>query len=347
MCGACKKFKTAPGPAKLIPGGKFSLDIAVQVAEAKFSYHLPLERQRKEMLQSGLKTDTKTLYRLTEYLSEHLNPAASLIRSQILSQRYVCLDETRKKILSNNSNGYVWCLTNNFGAYFQYELTRSGKVAREMLSGYKGPLITDAYSGYLQFREDPQIDLFFCLSHLRRKFFDAMSGNAKAEKMVDMIDQIFSLEHGAKDFSDIACIRKEKSSQIIQKIDQWRRNQAGTYLQSSLFGAALKYLDNHWKELTKFINFPFAPLDNNLAERVLRDPVMGRKNFQGYRSINGADVAMNFYTIIRSCKLVKLNPGVYMRETAIAALEGRAILTPYDFARKLFGNSDESPPLLN
>lgn len=347
VCRQCSKLKTASGPQKLIPGGKFSLDVAVQVAEAKFSHHMPLERQRKEMLQSGLRTDTKTLYRLTEYLADHLSPAVSLTRSQILSQSYVCLDETRAKILTGNSNGYVWCLSNNFGSYFQYELTRSGKVAREMLAGYKGPLITDAYSGYLQFKNDPRIELFFCLSHLRRKFFDSIAGNPKAEEIVDLIDQIFTLEHEATDFSDVALIRQEKSSKVVHKIDLWRQKQRGTFLQSSRFGEALRYLNNHWTELTKFVNNPFAPLDNNLVERVLRDPVMGRKNFQGYRTINGADVAMTFYTLIRSCKLVRLDPGLYMRSTAIAAMDGKKIQTPYDFSRQLYGQQESDTSGLN
>jgi len=347
VCRQCNKLKTASGPQKLISGGKFSLDMAVQVAEAKFSHHTPLERQRKAMLQSGLRTDTKTLYRLTEYLAGHLDPAVILIRSQILSQRYVCLDETRAKILTGNSNGYVWCLSNNFGAYFQYELTRSGKVAREILSGYKGPLITDAYSGYLQFKEDPRIELFFCLSHLRRKFFDAIAGNPRAEEAVDLIDQIFILEHEAKDFSDVAMIRRDKSSKVVQKIDLWRKRQQGTYLKSSRFGEAIQYLNNHWTELTKFINNPFAPLDNNLVERILRDPVMGRKNFQGFRTINGADVAMTFYTIIRSCKLVRLDPGLYMRSMALAVMDGKKIQTPYDFARQLYGQTDKEALLIN
>jgi hypothetical protein len=35
---------------------------------------------------------------------------------------------------------------------------------------------------------------------------------------------------------------------------------------------------------------------------------MGRKNFYGSRSINGADVAATLYTIIESCKRVELDP---------------------------------------
>ncbi|MBT7608629.1 MAG: transposase, partial [Bacteriovoracaceae bacterium] len=44
--------------------------------------------------------------------------------------------------------------------------------------------------------------------------------------------------------------------------------------------------------LTIFLNDPMIPLDNNTAERALRNPVKGRDNYNGYMSINGADTAM-------------------------------------------------------
>ncbi len=44
-CGAC--IDTALGPPKLIPGGRYSVDLAVAVAVAKYADHLPLARQAR------------------------------------------------------------------------------------------------------------------------------------------------------------------------------------------------------------------------------------------------------------------------------------------------------------
>ena len=43
----------------------------------------------------------------------------------------------------------------------------------------------------------------------------------------------------------------------------------------------LRSLRNHWQGLTLFVEDPDLPMDNNQAERALRGPVVGRKNYYG------------------------------------------------------------------
>jgi len=40
----CDHIETALGPDKVIPGGRYSLDLAVEVASQKYIEHMPLER---------------------------------------------------------------------------------------------------------------------------------------------------------------------------------------------------------------------------------------------------------------------------------------------------------------
>jgi transposase len=42
QCNGC--IETAPGPVKLFPGARYSVDFAVEVATAKYVDHMPLER---------------------------------------------------------------------------------------------------------------------------------------------------------------------------------------------------------------------------------------------------------------------------------------------------------------
>jgi transposase len=70
----------------------------------------------------------------------------------------------------------------------------------------------------------------------------------------------------------------------------------------------LKSLSNHWRGLTTFLEHPEIPMDNNEAERKLRGPVTGRKNYYGSGSIWSADLAAAIFTIIQTVTLWKLNP---------------------------------------
>lgn len=48
-CSCNASVVTAPGPSKLVPGGRYSVDFAVSSALAKYCDHLPWERQVRQM----------------------------------------------------------------------------------------------------------------------------------------------------------------------------------------------------------------------------------------------------------------------------------------------------------
>jgi len=157
VCRGCNKIVAAAGPAKLTPSSLFSIQTAAQVADDKFSQHLPLNRQAEQMARSELIIGTKTLYGLTEHLASRLCNVPSMIRAEILSRPCVGIDESPMKLLADAQSGYVWSISNNYGAYYQYETTRSGKVAAEMLRGYRGNVMSDGFGGYNFLDRSPDI----------------------------------------------------------------------------------------------------------------------------------------------------------------------------------------------
>jgi hypothetical protein len=53
------------------------------------------------------------------------------------------------------------------------------------------------------------------------------------------------------------------------------------------FAAQIKVVESlhrHWEGLTLFVDDPLIPMDNNLMEQHLRNPVMGRNNSPVLRS---------------------------------------------------------------
>ncbi len=55
-CGA--GIETALGPDKLVAGGRYLIDFAVDLAIAKLADHLPLERRIRQMARDGLDVDS-------------------------------------------------------------------------------------------------------------------------------------------------------------------------------------------------------------------------------------------------------------------------------------------------
>jgi transposase len=70
----------------------------------------------------------------------------------------------------------------------------------------------------------------------------------------------------------------------------------------------LSSLHNHWDGLTVFVTRPEVAMDNNTAERILRNPVVGRKNYYGSGSVWSAHLAAMMFSVLQTILLWGLNP---------------------------------------
>ena len=93
---------------------------------------------------------------------------------------------------------------------------------------------------------------------------------------------------------------------------------------------AMKYLENRWEGLTRFISDPRVPITSNAAERALRCSVLGRKNHQGSRSERGIYVTGALYSLIESAKLSGLEPRAYLKTAVEAHLRGDVVPLPHE-----------------
>ena len=70
----------------------------------------------------------------------------------------------------------------------------------------------------------------------------------------------------------------------------------------------LESLQEHWEGLTRFVDDPRIPMDNNASERRLRGPALGRKNYYGSGSLGSGRLAAMLFSIFATLKMGKLNP---------------------------------------
>jgi transposase len=112
---------------------------------------------------------------------------------------------------------------------------------------------------------------------------------------------------------------------------RWQWATVQVRLPRSEFGKAVRYMLERWEGLTRFMEDPCVPLDNNAAERALRGPVVGRKNHYGSRSFRGTQVAALFYTLCETAKLVGIDPHAYLLRALYTAIaEPGAVTKPED-----------------
>ena len=87
----------------------------------------------------------------------------------------------------------------------------------------------------------------------------------------------------------------------------------------------LTRLENHWDGLTVFLDHPQIPMDNNGSERILRNPVVGRKNYYGSVTQWSARFTAVMFSIFETLELWGINElewlSDYLRACALAGGE--------------------------
>ena len=365
-CSGCGHIEAAIGPTPLIAGGRYDISFAVQVALDKYLYHLPLERQVRRMTRRGLAVTSQALWDQLYGMYLLLLPTFLLLHQRVLSAPLLHADETTWRVMGAGARGrsakwWMWTLTGNMGTLFTILPSRGSAAARQILSDYAGLLVADGYSVYgalekaltkaggeqldLDGEAQPMPDytLAGCWMHARRPLFKASANSPEAEHALDLIDKLYQIEGRARDAANGDAdallehrrrLRNDESRAVIQELKLWRDAQRP--LPGTKLHKGVTFLTNQWKRLTLFLDEPLVPLDNGTAERELRGPVVGRKNFAGCRTDRGVRVAELLYSLLHTARHEGVDPGEYLSEALIRARSTPgATLLPHEFAAEL------------
>jgi hypothetical protein len=164
-----------------------------------------------------------------------------------------------------------------------------------------------------------QVLLANCLAHGRRQVVDvAANFPEECRHVLESLGAVYSFDAEAKERgltpAERLTFHQSNSAPVMDDLHQWLKNQFAEHKTepNSGLGKAISYLLRHWPELTLFLRQAGAPLDNNIAERMLKKAILHRKNALFYKTMNGARVGDLFMSLIHTCELNKVNPFDYL-----------------------------------
>jgi len=331
-CGGC--IKTAPGPERAVDGGRYSLDIAIKIIIDKYLYHLPLARQTRIMAQHGLEVTPQTLWDQLFAVAQRLKITVAGLMKHVMTQPVIGLDQTGWPRLdgSKKTPWQMWCLTAPGAVVHSIRDNKSAATFVALVGEYEGVIVCDAASTHgAGARGSPGIMLAGCHAHCFRKFKEAEPDHPEASQAMKWIGALYEIDARADgDLVRLAELRRTESVAVLAEYKSWLFEQAT--LKSLSIGNAAGYVVANWDRLTRFVDDPRIPLDNNATERGIRGPVVGRKNHYGSKSRSGTQVASIFYSLIETAKLHDIDPAAYLRAAILAADRGE-ILLPWDMPR--------------
>lgn len=364
-CRHCGHLEVALGPDKVVPGGRYSLDFAVEVAHDKYLLHSPLERQAREMSRQGLVVDSQTLWDQIWALSQVLAPTFHTLHRYVLSGSWVSADETTWQVIGHAhtprdlkvGEWYAWVAHREDAAVYLLRSTRDEEAAADLLqittpdaTGrpmrdakdkplgklYQGTVMCDGWWAYKWLAARlPGLVLAHCWAHARREFVEAKAGfPEQANAMLDLIAKLYAIEKkapsGREGDEKRRALRQTESRAVLDEIEAWVWANALQVPPQSSLRQACKYLVNQWTGLCRFVADERLPLDNNATEQDCRQPVLGKANHQGSKSKRGLQAAEIFYSLGQSAKLAGVEPKAYLRLAAVRAVRGWPVVLPHE-----------------
>jgi transposase len=336
-CGKCHgDIRTAPLPPRIVTGGAFSDSLIADVIVSKYADHCPIERYARIAEREGVRgLPPQTLIEQTHKASDFLLPVYRDLKKEIEAASFLHADETSWRMMegSPKKRWQLWGFFTGESAYYEAHDTRAGSIVEEFLqSSLATHIVSDAYSGYRKSVKAAGKKSVFCHAHARRKFVEAELVSPEATRVIELYKDIYRIEAEISERStdEKYVERRARSEPILKELLAYVMGL--NPLPKSALGKARHYLIDHWQELTAFLEDGRLPVDNNLAERGLRGPVIGRKNFFGNHSQRGAETTAVLYSIIESAKLNGLDPYKYLVDTIARRHRGEPMLTPAAYA---------------
>ena len=320
-CGCVSGIITAPSPARLIERGKFGISVWASVLLDKFAYGRPSQRLLQDLAGHGLNMAPGTLAGGLQAIAPLFNPLDDALITKLRSEPYWHADETRWAVFIDvlgkvGHRWYMWVFQSCSVVHYVVDPSRAAEVIIEEFAGvHQGIISCDRYCGYKRFaRLNPGVKLAFCWAHQRRDFLKlANSYPESAEWALQWVDRIGNLYHlNAVRLKAPAGSPERVNSQWVleQAVQQMGAHCAVGVANHETFPPAAKVLQSmtaHWAGLTVFVALPWVDMDNNAAERSMRSPVVGRKNFNGSGSQGSAELAATMYSLFATMKLWGLN----------------------------------------
>jgi len=287
---------------------------------SKYIDHLPIYRQLQMFTRQKITIEDNTVNNWFKQGCNLIRPLFEAHQRQVLSTKYLGVDETPIKVLDKTKKGtthqgYYWVYYNTHSrqVLFKYQTGRAAEWPKETLKKLPGYLQTDGYAAYNQFDEVEGIITLNCWAHARRKFIDAQSfDNTKASEVLTQIQLLYAVEKYCVENKytpdEIKNYRLQNATPILTALHKILQTQLLNSLPKSPLGIALQYTLARWDKLNVYLQDGNLRIDNNLVENSIRPVAIGRKNYLFAGNHEAARRSAMLYSLFATCKLHHVNP---------------------------------------
>lgn len=329
-CQCGETVVTAEGPAKAFEKAGYGPVLLANVVVSKCCDSIPLTRLAKQYRRCGLPLNRSTLISLFHRVAEEAAPLSNRLLELVPGIEIVHADETTTRVLDKRKTrtAYIWTFLGKSKddkeiVAFKFSPSRSGETASRVLGKSKGKLVVDAFGGYNKVTMPEGRVRIGCLAHARRAFFDALpKAEAAAQTALAYILEVYKVEERAKQSGCIGtpehlALRQQESRKVMDEFKTWLDAEQPKHLPKGPMGQAIGYALNQWETLTRFLDDPLVPPDNNKAERALRAAALGKRNWLFVGTDHAGENLAGLYSLVATCEANSVNPAAYLADILV------------------------------
>lgn len=318
-----KVIVKAPPPPKLYPRTTIGNSLWVYLLVWKYMFGVPINRVLQELSLQGLHLSAGTVTGGMKVIDTLLAALYEQIVDHCRGADLWNADESKWRVFEedngtrNGQQWWFWLFASMDAIVYLLDQSRSKGVPKDFFTGSAGVLLTDRLKSYWTLNE--AIKSAWCWVHQRRDILKLFQGVPSlkewSQEWLAEIGVLFALNHkrmalwqanqsSGKLWEDAQAAVKQQIKNLEARW-QLQLQEPGLHKEQK---TVLNSFMTHWLGLTIFLTDPRISLDNNRAERLLRNLVINRKNSYGSGKEWSGHLAAKLFTVFQTWQVNGLNP---------------------------------------
>lgn len=304
---------------------KYQASAKISVVMMKYGSGLPFYRLEKQQAYQQIPLPVGTQWGLVEDVADAVLPLYLELERQAAHAELLFIDDTWNLVACQKqyTTGVVARVADHWITLYLTGAETAGKKVLRLLEQRPPHLpvplqMSDALA--CNYPDLVKVVVLLCWVHARRQFFEIKDFYPQeCAPVLDTIRLVYKHEAEIQRLSldDTARLNyhQQHSQPALERMKQWLIDQQEQRLiePNSPLGKAVQYLKTHWDGLMGFCRHVGAPLDNNVAERILKDVILIRKNGYFFKNSHGADVGSLLMSMIKTATQSAVNPFSYLQ----------------------------------
>jgi len=311
VCLDCQAVVPADRSSLPFKRAKVTCEMLAYLMYNGFYLLVPLDRIRLGLKASGVSMSISYLVKLKQRAAELLDVVNGVHWKQLLSRPWIQVDGTGQKVIIKDipgtHHGFLEVFCGGDLVVFQFALNKWGSTLANRLRTYVGTLVCDAESRNGLVFEEGRIAEAGRNAHVVRalKVVEKEQPVLAAEGL-GFFGRIYDLHRSTDGLSleEIGRVRGEEVRPIYEALAKWRDAVAPTLAPSDGLAKVLRYLRNQWAPLTRWLDDPNLPPDNNACEREFQRIAKGRLAWLFFGGPEGGHRAATLLGIVATCQRV-------------------------------------------